>query len=340
MPSTCPPCAPPLADAPALMFLPWHHRPGEHPVDPVPRRLWPRRQHRRPLPLRRLGEVVWPVMTVPSSATPATATGVIAADLRRRRRRHRGRGRAGCARALRGGPLGLPGRRGRGRGGGVDAGGEGRGRRRPRRSTAATRSWATSAAACSCGRIPEFMRDRVVPASDVIAQPLRARLPGRYIDREHRRRARRRRHGARHRPGHRAGDQRDRRRHTRRRPRHGRGFDASGAWARAFRGTGGQPARRGDLTTAVFLANLLDRRPLGEALARTTASVFAVVQATAEAGERVRLRIVQTQDLPADGPTFETEGSALTGPAGPTSRPCPPGRVSRPTAPPEIAVPA
>jgi pyridoxine kinase len=51
----------------------------------------------------------------------------------------------------------------------------------------------------------------------------------------------------------------------------------------------------GDLTTAVFLANLLDHGPLDDALARTTSSVFAVVEATAAAGER-EMRIVQTQD--------------------------------------------
>ena len=46
---------------------------------------------------------------------------------------------------------------------------------------------------------------------------------------------------------------------------------------------------------------------LDEALSRTTASVFAVVSATAEAGER-ELRIVQTQDeLAAPSRTFEAE---------------------------------
>jgi pyridoxine kinase len=55
------------------------------------------------------------------------------------------------------------------------------------------------------------------------------------------------------------------------------------------------PPGGGDLTTAVFLANLLDRRALADALGRTASSVFAVVAATAEAGER-ELRIVQTQD--------------------------------------------
>jgi pyridoxine kinase len=67
------------------------------------------------------------------------------------------------------------------------------------------------------------------------------------------------------------------------------------------------PPGAGDLTTSVFLANLLEGRPLDEALARTTASVFAVVSATAEAGER-ELRIVQTQHELADpSRVFEAE---------------------------------
>ena len=53
----------------------------------------------------------------------------------------------------------------------------------------------------------------------------------------------------------------------------------------------------------MFLANLLDGRPLPVALARTTSSVFAVMEATAEAGDR-ELRIVQTQDRLA-GPRME-----------------------------------
>ena len=59
------------------------------------------------------------------------------------------------------------------------------------------------------------------------------------------------------------------------------------------------PNGAGDLTAAVFLANLLDGRDLATALARTTSSVFAVVRATAEAGDR-ELRIVQTQHAMAD----------------------------------------
>jgi pyridoxine kinase len=69
------------------------------------------------------------------------------------------------------------------------------------------------------------------------------------------------------------------------------------------------PPGAGDLTAAVFLANLLDRRPLDEALARTTASVFGVVQATVAAGSR-ELRIVAAQDELAN-PTRSFEAVAL-----------------------------
>jgi pyridoxine kinase len=55
------------------------------------------------------------------------------------------------------------------------------------------------------------------------------------------------------------------------------------------------PNGGGDLTAAVFLAHLLDGRPVDDALARTTSAVFAVMEATARAGDR-ELRIVQTQD--------------------------------------------
>jgi pyridoxine kinase len=79
----------------------------------------------------------------------------------------------------------------------------------------------------------------------------------------------------------------------------------AGAWRTRFPRLDVNPPGAGDLTAAVFLANLLDGRPLDEALARTTASVFAVVAATAAAGER-ELRIVQTQDeLAAPTRTFE-----------------------------------
>ncbi len=72
-----------------------------------------------------------------------------------------------------------------------------------------------------------------------------------------------------------------------------------GAWRTRFPRLSVSPPGAGDLTAAVFLANLLDGRGLDRTLARTTASVFAVVAATAEAGER-EMRIVQTQDELAD----------------------------------------
>ena len=78
-----------------------------------------------------------------------------------------------------------------------------------------------------------------------------------------------------------------------------------GAWRTRFPRLPVSPPGAGDLTTAVFLANLLDGRPLDEALARTTASVFAVVDATAAAGEH-EMRIVQTQEeLASPTRTFE-----------------------------------
>jgi len=81
----------------------------------------------------------------------------------------------------------------------------------------------------------------------------------------------------------------------------------AGAWRTRFPRLDVNPPGAGDLTTAVFLANLLDGRPLDEALARTTASVFAVVSATADAGER-ELRIIQSQDeLASPSRTFEAE---------------------------------
>ena len=72
-----------------------------------------------------------------------------------------------------------------------------------------------------------------------------------------------------------------------------------GAWRTRTPRLATSPPGAGDLTAAVFLANLLDGHPLDVALARTTSSVFAVVQATDEAGER-EMRIVQTQDRLAD----------------------------------------
>jgi pyridoxine kinase len=65
------------------------------------------------------------------------------------------------------------------------------------------------------------------------------------------------------------------------------------------------PPGAGDLTSAVFLANVLDGHDLPTALARTTSSVYAVMEATAEAGTR-EMRIVAAQDgLAAPAMQFE-----------------------------------
>jgi pyridoxine kinase len=68
-----------------------------------------------------------------------------------------------------------------------------------------------------------------------------------------------------------------------------------GAWRTRTPQLDVSPNGAGDVTAAVFLANLLDGRSLEEALARTTSSVFAVIEATAASGER-ELQIVQAQD--------------------------------------------
>jgi pyridoxine kinase len=73
----------------------------------------------------------------------------------------------------------------------------------------------------------------------------------------------------------------------------------AGAWRTRTPRLDISPNGAGDLTTAVFLANLLDGRPLEEVLARTTSSVFAVIAATADAGDR-ELHIVAAQDRLAD----------------------------------------
>jgi pyridoxine kinase len=84
----------------------------------------------------------------------------------------------------------------------------------------------------------------------------------------------------------------------------------AGAWRTRTPRLAVNPPGAGDLAAAVFLANLLDGRPPAELLACTTSSVFAVVEATAAAGEH-ELRIVQTQDgLVAPARRFDAE--ALT----------------------------
>ena len=68
-----------------------------------------------------------------------------------------------------------------------------------------------------------------------------------------------------------------------------------GAWRTRFPRLSTSPPGAGDLTTAVFLANLLDGHDLPTVLARTTSSVFAVVEATVAAGDR-EMHLVQAQD--------------------------------------------
>jgi pyridoxine kinase len=71
---------------------------------------------------------------------------------------------------------------------------------------------------------------------------------------------------------------------------------ADGAWRTRTPRLSVSPPGAGDLTAAVFLANVLDHRDLDVVLARTTSSVFAVVEATEAAGVR-EMRIVAAQDL-------------------------------------------
>jgi pyridoxine kinase len=82
-----------------------------------------------------------------------------------------------------------------------------------------------------------------------------------------------------------------------------------GAWRIRTPRLSVSPQGAGDLTTAVFLANLLDGHPLPTVLARTTSSVFAVVEATERSGER-EMRIVQAQDRLAH-PRLEFEPVAV-----------------------------
>ena len=68
-----------------------------------------------------------------------------------------------------------------------------------------------------------------------------------------------------------------------------------GAWRIRTPRLSTSPPGAGDLTTAVFLANLLDGHPKDVVLARTTSSVYAVVEATETAGVR-EMRIVECQE--------------------------------------------
>ena len=68
-----------------------------------------------------------------------------------------------------------------------------------------------------------------------------------------------------------------------------------GAWRTRTPRLALAPNGAGDVTAAVFLANLLDGYPLDVALARTTSSVFAVIEETARSGSR-ELQLVAAQE--------------------------------------------
>jgi pyridoxine kinase len=74
---------------------------------------------------------------------------------------------------------------------------------------------------------------------------------------------------------------------------------AEGAWRVRTPKLPINPPGGGDLTTSLFLGNLLNGHSVADALGRTASAVFTVVEATVAAGEH-ELRIVQTQDALAD----------------------------------------
>ena len=76
----------------------------------------------------------------------------------------------------------------------------------------------------------------------------------------------------------------------------------TGAWVTRTPRLPIDPPGAGDLTAAVFLAHLLAGHELPEVLSRTASSVLAVVQATADAGSR-EMRIVESQDALVAPPT-------------------------------------
>ncbi|MGH3363995.1 MAG: pyridoxal kinase PdxY [Nocardioidaceae bacterium] len=86
---------------------------------------------------------------------------------------------------------------------------------------------------------------------------------------------------------------------------------AEGAWLVRTPRLPINPPGAGDLTSAVFLANVLAGHDLPTALARTASSVFAVMEATAEAETR-EMRIIESQDALAE-PAMQFEVRALRG---------------------------
>ncbi|HET7531918.1 MAG TPA: pyridoxal kinase PdxY [Nocardioidaceae bacterium] len=86
---------------------------------------------------------------------------------------------------------------------------------------------------------------------------------------------------------------------------------AEGAWLVRTPRLPINPPGAGDLTSAVFLANVLAGHDLPTALARTASSVFAVMEATAEAETR-EMRIIESQDALAE-PAMQFEVRVVPG---------------------------
>ena len=86
---------------------------------------------------------------------------------------------------------------------------------------------------------------------------------------------------------------------------------AEGAWLVRTPRLPINPPGAGDLTSAVFLANVLAGHDLPTALARTASSVFAVMEATAEAETR-EMRIIESQDALAE-PAMQFEVRVVRG---------------------------
>ncbi len=78
--------------------------------------------------------------------------------------------------------------------------------------------------------------------------------------------------------------------------------DGDGAWRTRTPRLGISPNGAGDVTAAVFLANLLDGHPLDQALARTAASVYAVLELTHAGGHR-EIQLVGAQEQIAEPPS-------------------------------------
>ena len=76
---------------------------------------------------------------------------------------------------------------------------------------------------------------------------------------------------------------------------------ATGAWVVTTPLLPISPNGCGDVTAALYLAHLTSTGSPAQALERTTASVFAVLEETLAAGTR-EIRLVQAQDAIADPP--------------------------------------